>query len=112
MRKYRHEIDNVRAHVRSLWIVIGLEVVTILIMGFTLAKAQDDVVIHLPPDLRAGATLSLGQIHPANVYAFAFYIFQQLNRWPDNGAEDFGQAIYSLSAYLTPSYRAALQKRT
>lgn len=110
MRKYRHEIDNVRSHVRSLWIVIGIEVVTIFILGFTLVKAQDDVVVHLPPDLRSGATLSPDQIHPANIYAFAFYIFQQLNRWPENGSEDFGKAIFSLSAYLTPSYRAALQK--
>lgn len=110
MRKYRHEIDNVRSHVRSLWIVIGIEVLAILILGFALVKAQDDVVVHLPPDLRSGATLTPDQIHPANVYAFAFYIFQQLNRWPDDGAEDFGNAIYSLSAYLTPKYRAALQK--
>ena len=110
MRKYRHEIDNVRAHVRSLWIVIGFEIVTIMVLGFTLIKAQDDVVVHLPPDLRSGATLVPGQIHPANVYAFAFYIFQQLNRWPENGSEDFGKAIFSLSAYLTPKYRAALQK--
>lgn len=110
MRKYRHEIDNVRAHVRTLWMVIGIEVLTILILGFTLVKAQDDVVVHLPPDLRSGASLTPGQIHPANVYAFAFYIFQQLNRWPDDGSEDFGKAIYSLSAYLTPKYRAALQK--
>lgn len=110
MRKYRHEIDNVRAHVRSLWIVIGLEVITILILGFSLVKAQENVVVHLPPDLRAGARLESGEVHPANVYAFAFYIFQQLNRWPDNGADDFGKAIYSLSAYLTPNYRATLQK--
>lgn len=110
MRKYRHEIDNVRSHVRSLWIVIGIEVVTICILGFTLVKAQDDIVVHLPPDLRSGASLTPDQIHPANVYAFAFYIFQQLNRWPDDGSEDFGKAIFSLSAYLTPNYRAALQK--
>ena len=110
MRKYRHEIDNVRSHVRSLWIVIGIEALTIFILGFNLVKAQDDVVVHLPPDLRSGATLTPDQIHPANIYAFAFYIFQQLNRWPDDGAEDFGNAIFSLSAYLTPKYRTALQK--
>ena len=88
----------------------GIEVLTILILGFTLVKAQDDVVVHLPPDLRSGATLTPDQIHPANVYAFAFYIFQQLNRWPDDGAEDFGNAIFSLSAYLTPSTERLYKK--
>ncbi|RTZ78916.1 MAG: TIGR03746 family integrating conjugative element protein, partial [Gammaproteobacteria bacterium] len=30
MRRYRTEIDNVRAHLRSLWVVIGLQFVVIL----------------------------------------------------------------------------------
>ena len=45
---------------------------------------------------------------PPNVYAFAFYIFQQINRWPTDGATDYGRAIYRVSAYLTPHYRAHL----
>ncbi len=110
MRRYRHEIDNVRSHVRSLWIVILLEMGTILILGVILFRAQDDIIVHLPPDLRSGASVRPDELHPANVYAFAFYIFQQLNRWPDDGSQDFGSAIYSLSAYLTPKYRAELQK--
>ena len=110
MRKYRHEIDNVRAHVRSLWIFIGIELGTIVVLGFVLLRAPDDIVVHIPPDLRSGATVRPDQPQPANVYAFAFYIFQQLNRWPENGAEDYGKAIYSLSAYVTPKFRSELQK--
>jgi len=45
------------------------------------------------------------EVPPANVYAFAFYIFQQLNRWPENGASDYGKAIFRLAPYLTPRYR-------
>ena len=30
MRRYRLEIDNVRSHLRSLWIVIGLQGLIIL----------------------------------------------------------------------------------
>ncbi|MCG8033805.1 MAG: TIGR03746 family integrating conjugative element protein, partial [Candidatus Thiodiazotropha taylori] len=43
-----------------------------------------------------------------NVYAFAFYIFQQLNRWPDDGAKDYGKAIFRISPYVTPRYRTDL----
>lgn len=110
MRKYRHEIDNVRAHLRSLWVVIGLEFCTILVIGFCLLRAADNIVIHIPPDLRSGAQVTPDQPAPANVYAFAFYIFQQLNRWPENGSDDFGKAIFTLSSYLTPKYRAELEK--
>ena len=34
------------------------------------------------------------------------YIFQQLNRWPENGARDYDKAIFRISPYLTPRDRA------
>ncbi len=34
MRRYRTEIDNVRAHLRSLWTFIGLQFVVILVLWF------------------------------------------------------------------------------
>ena len=110
MRRYRHEIDNVRSHLRSLWIVIGLEIGVILVLGIALLRAPDGIVVHIPPDLRSGAAVKPDSPSPANVYSFAFYIFQQLNRWPENGSEDYGKAIFSLAAYLTPKYQAELKK--
>ena len=108
MRRYRTEIDNVRAHVRSLWVVIGLQFVVILVLWFGWSQAPKQLTVHVPPDLRSGATLSVNEVPDANVYAFAFYIFQQLNRWPENGAKDYGQAIFRISPYVTPRYRAEL----
>ena len=108
MRRYRAEIDNVRAHLRSLWVVIGLQVVVILALWFGWSQAPKQLTVHVPPDLRSGATLSVNEVPAANVYAFAFYIFQQLNRWPEDGAKDYGQAIFRIAPYVTPSYRAAL----
>jgi integrating conjugative element protein (TIGR03746 family) len=108
MRRYRHEIDNVRAHLRSLWAVIGLEALIILALWYGWSQAPKALTVHVPPDLRSGAILTLEEVPPANVYAFAFYIFQQLNRWPEDGARDFGRAIFRVSPYLTPKYRAEL----
>ena len=108
MRRYRYEIDNVRAHLRSLWVVIGLEALIILALWFGWSQAPKEMTVHVPPDLRSGAVLAVDQIHPANVYAFAFYVFQQLNRWPEDGAQDYGRTIFSVSPYLTPKYRANL----
>ena len=34
MRRYRYEIDNVRAHLRSLWAVIGLQGLVIFALWF------------------------------------------------------------------------------
>jgi len=108
MRRYRYEIDNVRAHLRSLWWVIGFQVLVILALWYGWSQSPKYLRVHVPPDLRSGAQLSVAEVPPANVYAFAFYIFQQLNRWPENGASDYGKAIFRLSPYLTPRYSSEL----
>ncbi len=108
MGRYRHEIDNVRSHVRSLWMVIGLQAVIIAGLWLGWSQAPSQITVHLPPDLRSGAVLAIDNTPPANVYAFAYYIFQQLNRWPEDGAQDCGKAIFRVSPYLTPQYRALL----
>ena len=108
MRRYRHEIDNVRAHLRSLWAVIAVQVLVILALWYGWAQAPKHLTVHVPPDLRSGAVQAAGEVPPANVYAFAYYIFQQLNRWAEDGAEDYGQAIFRVSPYLSARYRAKL----
>jgi len=108
MGRYRFEIDNVRAHVRSLWIVIALQALIIAGLWIGWSQAPRQLTVHIPPDLRSGAVLKVNEVPPANVYAFAFYIFQQLNRWPDDGAHDYGKAIFRVAPYLTETYRAEL----
>lgn len=107
--RYRREIDNVRAHITTLRAVIGVQLLLLLLVWYGWMSAPEHLRIHLPPDLRSGAELSVKEIPPANVYAFAHYIFQQLNHWPENGDKDYGAAIFRLSPYLTPRYRAELE---
>ena len=57
------------------------------------SQAPKHLTVHIPPDLRSGAVLKIDEVPPSNVYAFAFYIFQQLNRWPNDGTRDYGQAM-------------------
>jgi integrating conjugative element protein (TIGR03746 family) len=108
MQRYRYEIDNVRSHLRSLWAVIGLLLTIIVALWIGWMRMPGTITVHIPPDLRSGAEMALDEVPPANIYAFAFYIFQQLNRWPDDGAEDYGKAIFRIAAYLTPSFREQL----
>ncbi|MCG7893960.1 MAG: DUF2895 family protein [Candidatus Thiodiazotropha taylori] len=88
--------------------VIGLKFVVILVLWFGWSQTSKQLTVHVPPDLRFGATLSVYEVPAANVYAFAFYIFQQLNRWPDDGDRDNGKAIFRISPYVTPRYRTEL----
>ena len=66
MRRYRYEIDNVRAHLRSLWAVIGLQALVIFALWFGWSQAPKTLTVHLPPDLRSGAVLAIDQVPPAN----------------------------------------------
>ncbi len=108
MQRYRYEIDNVRSHLRSLWAVIGLQLVVILALWIGWMRMPSTITVHIPPDLRSGSRLALDEVPSPNVYSFAYYIFQQLNRWPNNGAEDYGKAIFRIAPYLTDAYRNAL----
>ena len=106
--RYQRQIDDVRAHIRSLRVVIALQMLVIAALWYGWDHAPEGITLHYPPDLRSGAVLAIDEVPAFNVYAFGYYIFQQLNRWPENGAEDFGRQIYRLSPYLTPRYRAEL----
>lgn len=108
MSRYRYEIDNVRSHLKSLWLVIALLLLIIAALWLAFMRLPSTLTVHIPPDLRSGATLAFEQVPQANVYTFAFYILQQLNRWPENGAQDYGAAIFRTAAYLTPEFRQTL----
>ena len=69
--------------------------------------------LHVAPDMKAGDTVRFadGQapVPDVNVYGFAYYIWQQINRWQTDGSKDYGQQIFQFQSYITPSCRAQLQ---
>lgn len=109
MAGFMNELDNKNFVIRLQWVFIAiLFVITIFaIVGWT--SVQRDVTIHVPPDLRTGANLKPGEVPLPNIYTFTQYIWQQVNRWTDNGDKDYGAAIYKLQAFLTPSCRINLE---
>ncbi|MBW8833419.1 MAG: TIGR03746 family integrating conjugative element protein [Burkholderiales bacterium] len=42
------------------------------------------------------------------VYTFAFYIWQQVNHWKTDGTKDYGDQLYALQSFLTPTCREQL----
>lgn len=108
MSRFRNEVAHLQAHVKTLRQGVGALFVLTLVLGFGWWSAPRELTIHVPPDLRSGSTRKWWEVPPESVYAFAFYIFQQLNRWPVNGEEDYPRNIQTLSAYLTPACRAFL----
>ena len=107
---YRKKVDAQHAHISSLRLIIGLLVILGLYMAYGWQSAPRDLTIHVPPDLRSGSTRHWWDVPTESVYAFGFYIFQQINRWPNDGEVDYEDNITRLGSYLTPGCKAYLQK--
>ena len=108
MSRYDNLVHTKDTLIRML---LGAVVTLALLLALALvgwARAPSAITLYYPPDLSTGGQQRLGEIPKANIYSFAFYIFQQLNRWPENGGQDFGERIYALQHYLTPACRTQL----
>lgn len=108
MSQFKNEVVHLQAHVKTLRVGCAALVMIALMLGVGWWQAPRDLTIHIPPDLRAGSSRPWWQAPPESVYAFTFYIFQQLNRWPTDGEVDYLRNVQALSAYLTPDCRTFL----
>lgn len=108
MSRFKHALAARDAHIFTLRLFIGVMLMIIAALWFGWHNAPKNLTVHNPPDLRAGSTRPWWEVPPGQVYAFSFYIFQQLNRWPTNGDEDYQRNLSALSAYLTPACHASL----
>ena len=110
MSRFKNEVLRLDAHIRTLRIGASLLVILALVMGIGWWSAPRDLTIHVPPDLRSGSTRPWWDVPPESVYAFTFYVWQQLQRWPTNGDDDYPRNLHALSPYLTPACQAFLQQ--
>ena len=110
MGRFTNVLDNKQAVIKLQWLFIAILATALLLAIHGLARAPRDLTLHIPPDLRSGAMLKPGEVPPANVYAFAHYIWQQLNHWVRDGDKDYGTAIFRMQAYVTPRCRDWLER--
>jgi integrating conjugative element protein (TIGR03746 family) len=109
MSRFRNQVMHLQAHVKTLRWTVGILWVICLLIAAGWWSAPRNLTIHVPPDLRSGSVRKWWEVPPESVYAFTWYIFQQLNRWPNNGEEDYRRNIQALGAYLTPACKAFLE---
>lgn len=109
MSRFRNEITHLQGHIRTLRLGAGALLLVALVMGIGWWNAPRDLTIHVPPDLRSGSTRKWWEVPPESVYSFSFYIWQQLQRWPVNGDDDYARNIHVLSAHFTPSCQSFLR---
>ncbi len=109
MSRFRNEVLHLQMHVRTLRWGAGALFIVALLLAFGWWSAPKQLTIHVPPDLRSGSTRKWWDVPPESVYAFAFYVWQQVQRWPTNGEDDYPRNLHALSAYFTPACQAFLK---
>lgn len=110
MSRQKKALDGRDAHIftlRALIVILALGMFGSII-GWQ--GAPERIKIDIPPDLRSGSTRGIAERHPFNIYSFGYYIFQQLNNWPVDGKKDYKERIHQLSCYITPEYKAWLER--
>ena len=110
MTRYKKLDDSNQSHIMTLRILL---VIMTLALAFSLEgwrSSPENIRVDIPPDLRVGSTQKVGERYPSSVYAFGYYIFQQLNNWPTNGTKDYKERIASLACYITPKFRGTLER--
>lgn len=110
MSRFKNEITHLQSHIRTLRLGTGALFAVSLVLGVGWWYAPRELTIHVPPDLRSGSTRKWWEVPPESVYAFAIYIWQQLQRWPTNGEEDYSRNIHALSPYLTSACQTFLKR--
>lgn len=81
-------------------------------LGWAFKSTVSEFTIHIPPDLRNGATIVASKapdVPTTTAYTFAYYVWQQVNRWPVDGSKNYGEQIFNMQYYLTPACREQLQ---
>lgn len=110
MPRYLHADSNLHSHIKSLRLVSGILAVSLMISLFGWHYASRVQRVSLPPDLRYGSQILLNRINPWEVYNFAGYIWQQLNRCPIDCFKDYPKNLDRLSAFMTPALKAWLKQ--
>ena len=77
------------------------------------AQTPKKIQVHLAPNIQGGDAVAVlhgeSDVPAVNVYGFAYYIWQQINRWQTDGQTDYGKQIFFYQAYITPGCRAQLE---
>lgn len=108
--RFQNALDNARLTIFTLMGALMLSFLINLFLGFGLMTAPDKVRVYLPPQIpQNGLTTKAHDIPAATLYAFAYYVWQNINYWPSNGAEDYKNNVTQFSPFLTSRFVAFLR---
>jgi integrating conjugative element protein (TIGR03746 family) len=113
MSSYTDLVAELRADKRQLQRIILAILVVFALVSYWLYRKADNVNVHVAKDLSASDVVEVrdgkAPVPPSNVYSFALYVWQQVNRWKTDGGKDYGDQIFAMQNYITPRCRQWLE---
>jgi integrating conjugative element protein (TIGR03746 family) len=107
--RFQNVLENARLAIQVLVLGLLLSFIINLLLIFGWHSAQEKIVVHLPPEIPvSGLNLKANAYPSAYIYSFAFYIWQSINNWPNNGVQDYQKSIDTYSPFLTPRFKQFL----
>ena len=104
------ESDRKDKVIRSLTIFAVILLGLVLHAHWLLATLPKEFECHFPPDLSRGGMVKVNEFQRHEVYAFAYTIYQNLNRCEQDCAVEFEANIRRYGYFVTDSYRPQLIK--
>ena len=104
MSDARNSITAAQSHIWTLRIVLILLVSVILGQTYVYSLHQNQITVHIPPDLSAGALLTPGALQPANSYSFASFVWSGINTWVISGKDEYLKAIKERECLVSPDF--------
>jgi integrating conjugative element protein (TIGR03746 family) len=89
---------------RFIWIVVCL----CIFFAVGWMRSPSDLTIHIPPDIKNGATFKVNEVPSAFLHSFSYEIWQGVNYWSQDGSQDYAKNIHAYAAYLTPKFQTEL----
>lgn len=106
----RNALHSRDSHIWTLRIVLLLLIALLFLQSLVIYQRQNEITVHVPPDLSKGATLKPGEIQSANAYAFGIYVWRNLNDWSESGKKDYERLINDYECMVTPEFEGWLRK--
>lgn len=104
---YKNLREDAKSHINTLRLILiglGVMVAVLLVIVLLQAKTPPAQRLSLPPDLRYGAEVTVGEISPWEVYAFAGTINQLIHTWNSNANTEYSENLGRYSALMTRRY--------
>lgn len=106
----KNNLENLK---RTNKLLMGLNFCSVAVIGllvYGVIHLSDVRRLYLPPAFEAGVVLRGNEVPEPTVYTFALTMWQQLNRWNEDGEKDYPNNIRRLRDFVTPTFKERLRQ--